>query len=500
MTRSRDKANITQRITASEPVVLTDGMVWLDTDAVSTGQQNLRWTKSPGAGTTTLTGTDDNSITLTYTAGQETVFANGVLLIRGSDYTASNGTSVVLASGSVAGDVFEVISVIPLNLVDTYTQTQADGKFVNNTLADAKGDLFVGTADNVISKLTVGNNGQSLVADSTATAGVRWQDNIVAGKNAVINGGMDIWQRGTSKLDGANNYHTADRWLLSSAPAVTFSRQLTSDTTNLPHIQYCMRLQRTAGSTSTNNMNIAQSFESVNSAPLAGKTVTLSFYSRKGANYSSTNSDISVQLFTGTGTDQNVYTAGYTGSVAAINSTAILTTTWQRFTFTGTLATNTNEIGLIFVGPPTGTAGANDYYEITGVQLEIGSVATHFSRAGGSIGGELALCQRYYYRQTATQNFSAFGYGTASSTTGGVLYVALPQTMRVEPSAADYSTLALTDQVAGYTFSGLGFGNQNGRNIAQLTISGATGLTQYRTYFLGANGSSSAFVGLSAEL
>jgi flagellar basal body L-ring protein FlgH len=134
MTRSRDKANITQRITASEPVVLTDGMVWLDTDAVSTGQQNLRWTKTPSAGTTTLTGTDDNSITLTYTAGQETVFANGVLLIRGSDYTASNGTSVVLASGSVAGDVFEVISVIPISLVDTYTQAQVNAQRDNDNV------------------------------------------------------------------------------------------------------------------------------------------------------------------------------------------------------------------------------------------------------------------------------------------------------------------------------------------------------------------------------
>jgi hypothetical protein len=217
-----------------------------------------------------------------------------------------------------------------------------------------------------------------------------------AGKNFVINGGMDIWQRGTSKLDGANSYHTADRWLLSSAPAATFSRQTTNDTTNLPFIQYCMRLQRTAGSTNTNNMNIAQSFESINSVPLAGKTVTLSFYARKGANYSATNSDITAQLFTGTGTDQNAYTVGYTGSVAAISRTAVLTTTWQRFIYTATLAANTNEIGLIFVGTQTGTAGAADFYEITGIQLEQGSSATEFSRAGGDIQGELAKCQRYY--------------------------------------------------------------------------------------------------------
>jgi hypothetical protein len=228
----------------------------------------------------------------------------------------------------------------------------------------------------------------------------------VAGKNFVINGGMDIWQRGISKLDGANAYHTADRWLLSSAPAATFSRQTTSDTTNLPFIQYCMRLQRTAGSTNTNNMNIAQSFESINSVPLAGKTVTLSFYARKGANYSATNSDITAQLVTGTGTDQNAYTVGYTGSVAAISRTAVLTTTWQRFIYTATLAANTNEIGLIFVGTQTGTAGAADFYEITGIQLEQGSSATEFSRAGGDTQGELAKCQRYYYRDTLEKHLA----------------------------------------------------------------------------------------------
>ena len=96
------------------------------------GLVSLSVTKDGAAlSTTTLTGTDDNSITLTYTVGQETVYANGVLLIRGSDYTASNGTSVVLASGSVTGDVFEVISVIPINLVDVYTQAQTTAQLNN---------------------------------------------------------------------------------------------------------------------------------------------------------------------------------------------------------------------------------------------------------------------------------------------------------------------------------------------------------------------------------
>jgi hypothetical protein len=72
--------------------------------------------------------------------------------------------------------------------------------------------------------------------------------------------------------------------------------------------------------------------------------------------------------------------------------------------------------------------------------------------------------------------------------------------MRVEPSAADYSTLSLTDQAAGFTFTTLTLSNQNGKNVAQFSLAGLTGLTQYRSYFIGANGSTSGYLGLSAEL
>lgn len=221
----------------------------------------------------------------------------------------------------------------------------------------------------------------------------------IAGKNAVINGGMDIWQRGTSISVAASSgiTYTADRWCLNTGAnqAITISRQATGDTTNLPNIQYCIRYQRNSGQTGTGGLFISQSIESVNSIPLAGKTVTFSFYARAGANYSAASSALTVLLYTGTGTDQNQL-SGFTGSATPISGTATLTTTWQRFTFTGTIASTVTEIASTFYFTPVGTAGAADYYEVTGVQLELGSSATPFSRAGGTIQGELAACQRYY--------------------------------------------------------------------------------------------------------
>ena len=254
-----------------------------------------------------------------------------------------------------------------------------------------------------------------------------------AGKNFVINGGMDIWQRGTSFAVSTGTY-TADRWQgYRSVAGSTISRQTTSDTTNLPSIQYCARVQRDSGNTSTAAINLGQSFESVNSIPLAGKTVVLSFYARRGANYSSASNALKVQLYAGTGTDQNVLTAGYTGSTLGIDQTATLTTTWQRFSYSVTIGVSYTELGVIFVNTPVGTAGAADYFEVTGVQLELGSTATTFSRAGGNIASELAACQRYYFLQ-ATGNSKVIGTGTYYSSSNVYCTLQFPVTMRTAPT------------------------------------------------------------------
>jgi hypothetical protein len=321
-----------------------------------------------------------------------------------------------------------------------------------------------------------------------------------AGKNIIINGGMNIWQRGTSIAGAASAVYTADRFSLYQNTAATVTRQATSDTTNLPSIQYCLRAQRNSGSTSTSGVSIAQSVESANSIPFAGKSVVYSFYARRGANFSGASNNISVYLVSGTGTDQNIHTS-YTGASYLVNSTATLTTTWQRFTFTATVAGTATELAAYQEYTPSGTAGANDYFEITGIQLELGSTATTFSRAGGSIGGELALCQRYYVRFTAgTSNYTFLNQGGFyNSTTNYLALHTLPVAMRVPPTAIDYSALrAVNSDNNAYTVSAITFsewGTLSGYN--NVTTATATSL---RWAALSANNSSSAYVGFSAEL
>ena len=311
---------------------------------------------------------------------------------------------------------------------------------IAKTIADAKGDLIVGTAADTVDRLAVGNNGETLVADSSTSSGLRWQGAYAAGKNAILNSNFSIWQRGTSIAStGGSGVYTADRWSAYNA-SYTVSQQDTSDTTNLPFIAKCARVIRRVGETSVAGANLVQPLESINSKPFIGKVATLSFYARAGANYSSASSALLVFLLGGTGTDQNPNNT-YTGQTSILSPTATLTTTWQRFSYTtsSAIATTVNELAVQFSSVGVGTAGAADYFEVTGVQLEIGSVATAYSTNSGTFQGELAACQRYYIELADGSVTNGFG----ARWNGTTLYYSIPTPveMRTLPTAAYIGTI-----------------------------------------------------------
>jgi hypothetical protein len=363
-----------------------------------------------------------------------------------------------------------------------------------------KGDIYAASAAATPARLGVGSNGDTLVADSSTSTGLRY----TAGNpipNPVLNSSFQIAQRGTSfSTASASAAYTLDRWRVRTTganTANTVSRQNTNDTTNLPNIQYCARVQRNSGQTGTNFLIFEQGFETVNSIPFSGKTVTLSFYARAGANYSSTSNVLIASLVNGTGTDQmpDVYTGG---NYPTQNNT--LTTTWQRFTYTLTVPTTSTELGIQLYYNPSGTAGANDYFEVTGVQLDISSVALPFRTNGATIQGELAACQRYYWRINANEAYSPFGNGAAQTTTKQNAIVYFPTIMRTKPSSVDFSALnVLNPGVAGYAVTAL---TQSEGNVkgSFLNVTVASGLTANSFYALSADATSNGYLGFSAEL
>jgi hypothetical protein len=131
---------------------------------VGTTSQLTRYRYVATGGETSVSGTDADGKTLFYTVGLEQVFLNGVNLVRGQDYTATNGTSVGALSALVVSDVVEVFAYVPFNIANALTVSTVD----------AKGDLLVGTGADAVGRLAVGTDGQLLSAASGETSGLKW--------------------------------------------------------------------------------------------------------------------------------------------------------------------------------------------------------------------------------------------------------------------------------------------------------------------------------------
>jgi hypothetical protein len=155
-----------------------------------------------------------------------------------------------------------------------------------------------------------------------------------------------------------------------------------------------------------------------------------------------------------------------------------------------------SQIGIGLTYTPVGTAGADDSYQITGVQIETASTASAFSRQTGSIEAELSGCQRYYFRSNNGGNaFARYGIGRASSSTNIEAPIYVPVPMRVAPTSVDFSTLTTT---TANNISAIAL-NQPTTNVAFVDCT-CSGLTTGQAVVLMGNNSTSAYIGFNAEL
>ena len=358
---------------------------------------------------------------------------------------------------------------------------------ISPTIFDAKGDLIAASAADTAARLAVGANGETLVADSSTATGLAWAGNYAAGKNKIINGDFGIWQRGTSFTTSG---YSADRWYWDSDGTTKTAAQQTFTPGTAPVAgyegTYFIRGTKVAGTYGL----FYQAVEDVRT--FAGQSVTLSFYAKASTS-------VTVDSFY----SQNFGSGGSANVSATVGSPA-LTTSWQRFSYTFTMPSVSGKtIGtssFVSIQPIRYVNAGNFTIDLWGVQLEAGSVATAFQTATGNPASELAACQRYYYRNTATQVYSAFFSGTAPTTTQVQGALQLPVTMRTSPSSVDYATLGMGDNVAAATFTSLAIqASQSSTQQAWIIVTGS-GFTQYRTFFIYSNNSTSGYIGVSAEL
>jgi len=114
-----------------------NGTNWVPLNSLNTVVNSTRWQKVAVGNETILSGLDDNNNTLSYSPGYEQVFLNGILLVRGTDYTASNGLSITGLDPISAGANIEIIALKQINLANVYTKGQVDSLLDDVDLSSA---------------------------------------------------------------------------------------------------------------------------------------------------------------------------------------------------------------------------------------------------------------------------------------------------------------------------------------------------------------------------
>lgn len=275
-----------------------------------------------------------------------------------------------------------------------------------------------------------------------------------AGKNKIINGNMNVWQRGTTFTPTATGYfYTTDRWTgyCYSPSTVTISQQAFTPGT-APETGYESQYFIRVNSTNTLNL-LQQNIEDVRT--LAGQTVTVSFWAK-----SASAQTLTIYLSQSFGT----------GGSAGVDNTATkaITTSWARYSVNITLPSVAGKtIGANSFLANTFTGAINNALDIWGVQVEAGSVATPFQTATGTIQGELAACQRYFVRTQdgAIYITQVIGMGSYFTSSQVDVIVNLPVRMRTiptfsAPTGTNYYRISRNG--ADDSFNSLTLNSQNG--------------------------------------
>ena len=285
-----------------------------------------------------------------------------------------------------------------------------------------------------------------------------------ANKNLIINGAMQVWQRGTSATGVTNpGYKTVDRFRVSENGLGTavFTHEQSTDAPD--GFANSLKLTTTTiqpavGADDRLSITYAiegQDLQHLQYGTSSAKKVTLSFYVKSSLtgtyNIAFYATNASNRLITSTYTINSantweLKTITFDGdtSVAFTNNNAKALTIYFNLG-AGSDKTSTDstswidfaDAGLCYGQTAQFQNTLNATWQITGVQLELGETATSFEHR--SYGDELARCQRYFYRPfdyAGTDEDADLGYPrfyAAVYSTGGITHIEYPVTMRNNP-------------------------------------------------------------------
>jgi hypothetical protein len=349
--------------------------------------------------------------------------------------------------------------------------------------------------------------------DLSGTVNLLESAQYAAAKNKIINGDFSINQRNFTSTTLVSTF-LFDRFFTTlggTSGTVTYTPQVfTPGTAPVTGYEGSNFLQMVTASYSNNDSwaGVSNKIEDVRT--LAGQTVTVSFWAKATTG----TPKIGIRL------QQQFGTSG--SPSAAVNkyaTIAAISTSWARYSATITLDSLSGKtIGgnncliaslIVSAGSTTfdgnfGSMLQNNTFQIWGVQVEAGSTASAFQTATGTIQGELAACQRYYWRMqtgaSLTRYTTSLGSSSATDTYGAI---ANPVPMRLtNPSSVDYANLRLQtpNTVGGINVTAMAMNSAFGSQMASgVQVSVASGLTANLWYAL-ENATTGGYLGFSAEL
>ena len=176
----------TYKISASAPSGVTEGTLWFDTtndvmkvydgsafqnagSSVNGTSQRNKFTAT--ANQTAFTGNDDDGVALAYDPNFLDVYLNGVRIINGSDYTATDGSTITLTAGASVGDILSVVSFGTFNIASfsatAITSDTLDANRLPN-IPDSKLPVVPVTKGGTGLSSVSGQSGKALVVNSSA--------------------------------------------------------------------------------------------------------------------------------------------------------------------------------------------------------------------------------------------------------------------------------------------------------------------------------------------
>jgi hypothetical protein len=364
---------------------------------------------------------------------------------------AINANNIV--TGAVTGDKLGATAINANNIVDG-TITNAKIDTVANTKLTGTITATQMAANSVNSTILQTNSVENYIADSGRP---------LSNRNLIINGAMQVAQRNTSVTGiTSDGYYTADRWILGLSSAGTWTMNVESSGPTNTEFRKSANVICTTADSSLAASDVArflqriegQNLQGIKKGTSAAESLTLSFYVK-----SSNTGTYICELFDNDNTRQisksyTIDTANTwekktitippdtTGLFDNDNGTSLQLNFWLAAgtTFSsGTL----NDTAWASVTNANRAAGqlnlanaVGNYWAVTGIQLETGTVATPFEMR--SIGQELALCQRYFQKVKG-------GFGAPSDTTQMSFGVFFAPTMRATPSFTGVGVVNATD-------------------------------------------------------